>query len=615
MTKLITIDFETFYSKDFSLSKMTTEAYIRSPNFQTIGVGVKINDEEPTWFSDTDDNIRDYLHSLNIPDSKLIAHNMAFDGAILSWRYGLRPSYYIDTLSMAKPVTAATVGGSLKALAKMYQLGTKGTEVVNALGMRREDFGFTQLHEYGEYCKNDCQLTYDLLHKLIPESTKKEMYIIDLMLRMYTDPVLELDKSVLAEHLTVVQERKEKLMSRLDASIGRDALMSNPQFAEVLTKLGVQPPMKISPATGKEAYAFSKTDVAFKALLEHENLYIQSVVSARLGIKSTLEETRTESFLGIAERGALPIMLTYYGAHTGRASGGDKVNLQNLPRGGELRKSIRAPKGHKIVAVDSAQIEARVVAWLAGETELVENFAKGEDIYSKFATEVYEKPVTKADKVERFVGKTCILGLGYGMGKDKFKSTLKIGQAGVSVDLPIEDCDRVVTLYRAKYSSIPALWKQGQKALAEMVAGRAGEFGTGIKLGYDQAGIRLPNGMLMRYKNLRKEDDQYVYDTRYGPNKIYGGKLIENVVQALARIVVFDQMAKIDQHLRKKDHTDGRYKVALTVHDEVVVVVPESYKNDVEALMLEIMSSAPSWAQGLPVACEGASGDNYADCK
>ena len=613
---LITLDFETFYSKDFSLSKMTTERYIRSPQFQVIGVGVKIDDNDPTWFSGSDEAMHDYLHSLDIPNSNLICHNMVFDGAILSWRYGLYPKYYIDTLSMARPVTAATVGGSLKALAKLYQLGTKGTEVVNALGMRREDFGFTQLHEYGEYCKNDCQLTYELFHKLIPESTKKEMYVIDLMLRMYTDPVLELDKNVLAQHLNNVQERKEKLMSRLDASIGRDALMSNPQFADVLRKLGVEPPMKISPATGKEAYAFSKTDVTFKELLDHENLYVQSVVSARLGIKSTLEETRTESFLGIAERGPLPIMLTYYGAHTGRASGGDKVNLQNLPRGGELRKSIKAPKGHKLVAVDSAQIEARVVAWLAGETELVENFAKGEDIYSKFATEVYEKPVTKADKVERFVGKTCILGLGYGMGKDKFKATLKIGQAGVSVDLPIEDCDRVVTLYRAKYSNIPALWKEGQKALAEMVAGRSGEIGTGIKLAYDSRGIKLPNGMLMRYKNLRKEGDQYTYDARYGvPNKIYGGKLIENVVQALARIVVFDQMAKIDQHLRKLDTPTKRYRVALTVHDEVVVVVPEEAEAEITALMTEIMSVAPNWAEGLPVACEGASGNNYGDCK
>ena len=308
-------------------------------------------------------------------------------------------------------------------------------------------------------------------------------------------------------------------------------------------------------------------------------------------------------------------MLNYYGAHTGRASGGDKINLQNLPRGGELRQSIKAPAGHKLVAVDSSQIEARVVAWLAGQDDLVAQFAEGKDIYSLFATDVYGRTVTKADKVERFVGKTCILGLGYGMGKDKFKTTLKIGQAGVSVDVDIEEAERVVNLYRSKYHKIAALWKEGQKALDAMVKGQGFKLGENIQLTCDHQGIALPNGMFMKYNGLRKQDDQYVYESRYGANKIYGGKVIENVVQALARIVVFDQMAKIDQHLKKLDTPNKRHKVVLTVHDEVVVVVPEEIEQQTKALLVGLMSKPPSWAPSLPVACEGESGYSYGECK
>jgi DNA polymerase len=320
-------------------------------------------------------------------------------------------------------------------------------------------------------------------------------------------------------------------------------------------------------------------------------------------------------------------MLNYYGAHTGRASGGDKVNLQNLPRGGSLRKSIKAPNGHKMIACDSAQIEARVVAWFAGQDDLLKAFRNKEDIYSKFASEVYGRPIDRKRKeivdgkevfpdfVPGFVGKTCILGLGYGMGKDKFQATLKIGAGGVSVDMPISDAERIVTLYRQTYDKITALWKEGQAALDAMAKGFTYELGV-CKLLCSPEGIRLPNGMMLRYANLRKDNEgQYVYDTRYGPNKIYGGKVIENVVQALARIVVFDQMAKIDQELRRRDTPEERYRVVLTVHDEVVCIVPNHYAADCEELMLWHMSIAPKWCSDLPVACEAGSGLNYAECK
>lgn len=623
--RLITLDFETYYDKEFSLSKMTTEAYIRSELFQVIGFGYKIDDGPCEWVEGWGEDV---MKELDIPNAYLLAHNMAFDGAILAWHYNIKPKYYLDTLSMARPITGLTVGGSLAALAKKFALGEKGTEVINALGKRPEDFSQDELAKYGDYCKNDVQLTYTLYQILRQYSTPKEQYIIDLMIRMFTDPVLELNETSLLAHLDNVRNKKERLMAKIDASVGQENLMSNPKFAEVLTKLGVTPPMKTSLRTGKETYAFGKTDTEFKSLLEHDDPRVQAVVSARLGVKSTLEESRTESFIAIAKRGPLPILLNYYGAHTGRASGGDKINLQNLPRGGSLRKSITAPAGHILVACDSSQIEARVVAWLAGQDDLVEDFRNGVDIYSKFASDVYGRPVDRKRKalgqdgkefypdfVEGFVGKTCILGLGYGMGKDKFKTTLKIGQAGVSVDLPIEDAERVVNLYRTKYDQIAALWKKANSALPAMVSGYSYEFGTGVALNCVAESIELPNGMRVYYPNLRKSDDGYVYDSRKGPVKLYGGKIVENVVQALARIVVFDQMAKIDQQLRKHDTPDRIHKVVLTVHDEVVLVVPEDEVEQWKAFTLEVMSTPPKWASGLPVACECESGTTYGDCK
>lgn len=621
MTQLITLDFETYYSKDYGLKKYTTEHYIRDKQFQVIGFAYKVDDGETHWVTGTDRQITEALHKLDIPNAYLICHNMAFDGAILAWHYGIKPKYYLDTLSMARPITGLTVGGSLAALAKKYLFDEKGTEVVNALGLRREDFSPEQMARYGEYCKHDVELTYALYHVLKQWNPPKELYIQDLMIRMFTDPVLQLDKKVLVDHLFNVQDKKAKLMERIESTVGRDALMSNPKFAEVLKKLGVEPPMKVSLRTNKETYAFGKTDQAFKALSDHHDPRVQAVVAARLGIKSTLEETRTESFIGIAERGALPILLNYWGAHTGRASGGDKMNLQNLPRGGALRRSITVPDGHSLVAVDSAQIEARVVAWWAGQNDLVEDFRNNVDIYSSFASIVYGRPIDRKknpnDKVEGFVGKTCILGLGYGMGPDKFKATLKIGMGGISVDMPLDEAQNTVTLYRTKYSMIAQIWKDAQDALSKMCRGHECELGVGIALRCTPEGVHLPNGTMIRYPNLRKNTDGYEYDGRYGPVKIYGGKMVENIVQALARIVVFDQMAKIDQELRLNDNpkADRRYKVALTVHDEVVSVVPTPAAKWCLDFMLEVMKTPPKWCYDLPVSCEGDIGVNYADAK
>ena len=640
--KLITLDTETYYSKEYSLTKLTTEAYIRDPRFQIIGVSVKVGSGPATWHSHaTLQEYRDLLAPI-LEGNCLLCHNTAFDGSILGWRLGLHPPFMFDTLSMARPANQMSIGVSLKALADKYTVGQKGTEVVLALGKRLEDFTTEELYRYGEYCKNDVDLTYLLFHILRQEFPPAEMRIIDLLLKMYTNPVLELDVPVLEAHLSHVQERKAAALKSVNTLCSKEGLMSNSKLADVLRGLGVDPPMKTSPTKGKPTYAFSKTDVGFKELLEHDNPEVQAVVTARLGVKSTIEETRTLSFLDVATRGKLPVPLKYYGAHTGRVSAaeGSRLNMTNLTRGGELRRAVIAPKGYSLVICDSSQIEARIVAWLAGQNDLVSAFAMGEDIYSQFASKVYGRPVDRKrkeegpdgklfapDEVEGFVGKTCILGLGFGLAHEKFALQLKSGKTPVIV-LP-EESMRIVRLYRNTMHMIVRLWKTCDKALLHIYKGEKFVFGANGVLETCAEGIKLPNGMIVRYPNLTMQHSQGPFGLEYAYagdrrqlaawttmnltdewdlnklTRIYGAKVTENVTQALARIVVMDQMLAISK----------RYRPVHTVYDDIAICVPDEEVEEAKAFMLDAMSVAPDWAPGLPIACEVGAGKNYADAK
>lgn len=626
---IYTIDFETYYSRDYSLSKITTEMYVRDDRFEAILVGIKKNNGPVKWVPAP--MIAAFLKAIDFSNAAILCHNTAFDGAILSWHYGVKPKLWLDTLSMARPLHNVSVGGSLKALAQYYKLGAKGDEVVNALGKRYADFSREELTRYAAYCVNDVELTYQLWLRLRKELPASELLVIDQTLRMYTEPKIELDKQLLLQHLGEVRSSKEKLLELVaeamadgDHTIHRDALkpmlMSNPQMALLLERLGVEPPTKVSVKTGKTAFAFSKTDKDFTDLLEHQDERVRAAVEARLGVKSTLEETRTLAFIGISDRGPLPIMLNYYGAHTGRFSGGDKVNLQNLPSRGNttIRRALKAPEGYEIIACDSSQIEARTVAWLAGQDDLVQAFREGRDVYSEFASDVYGRKITKADYTERFVGKTCILGLGYGMGAEKFRRTLALAK----IEIDEHEALRIVKLYRQKYFKIVQLWQTCGHVLTNMVSGVSGMIND--KLEYDNTGITLPNGLKITYPALRQNGSgfEYINDARTYRKflkdrvlglpcddlpwvRIYGGKVTENLVQALAGIIVRDQMVKIG--------LAGHF-VAFQVHDENVCVVRTDEADAAEAEIIRIMSTPPKWAPDLPIACEAGRADNYGDC-
>ena len=607
---LITIDFETFYEKStFSLSKLTTEEYVRSDRFEVIGVAVKVNDGETEWGSGTHEQIKDWLKTYPWADSMALAHNMMFDGFILNEIFDIQPKAYADTLSMGRALHGVEVGGSLGALAERYKLGVKGDEVIAASGKNREDFTPEELNRYGDYCVNDVELTYKLFHAMLKKGfPKAEMKLIDLTLRMFVQPKLDLNLNLLEQHLHEIKARKAQLLSV--AKVDKEELASNPKFAELLKSVGVEPPMKISPTTGKETYALAKNDEEFKALAEHPDVRVQALVAARLGTKSTLEETRTERFIGISKRGLMPVPLKYYAAHTGRWGGSDSVNLQNLPsRGdnaGKLKKAIEAPDGYVIIDADSSQIEARVLAWLAEQNDLVEAFANGKDVYKLMASAIYSKAQEEITKEERFVGKTTILGAGYGMGAQKFKAQLKT----FGVEITEGEARHIISVYRDTYPYIGALWRQAQTALEALTKDSTTSLGRDgvLSLVPEERSIRLPSGLLLRYDGLIPVRDekgiQYQYKTRYGWNKIYGGKVIENVCQAIARCIIGEQMIRIAK----------RYSVVLTVHDAVACIAKEEEAKEAQAYVEECMRWTPAWAEGLPVNCESGYGKNYGEC-
>ena len=618
--QIVTLDFETFYSKGYGLRKYTTEEYILNSQFQVIGVAIQIDANKPVWYAG--EQASRGLDAIDWRNSMLICHNTQFDGAILKWVYGHEPVAYLDTLCMARAKHGVEAGGSLKALAERYQIGEKGEEVLQALGMRLEDFPEHQLRQYGEYCKNDVRLTYDLFKILSKEFPLPELKLIDITLRMFILPILRVNAKLLEGRLKELKEEKTSMLQGLMETLNCDTeeavrkkLASNVQFATILQDLHIPVPMKTSPTTEKETFALAKTDAGFIALQESDNPVLQELCAVRLGTKSTIEESRIQRFIDVGERhqGLLPIPLKYYGAHTGRWSGSDKVNFQNLPSRDAKKKALKnavlPPEDHVILNVDSSQIEARILVWLAGQDDQVELYREGKDVYCDFASRVYKKTITKKNKKERAVGKTCILGLGYGTGHVKLKGVLKLN---ARIEVKQAESKRIVDLYREVNDEVVKLWGECDIALRDIASWPSDRkpyyLGSGKCLIVDPKGIKLPNGLYITYPDLQltsnEPDSGYEYKSRRGTISIWGGAVVENVVQALARIVIGEQMIEINK----------KHRPVLTVHDAVVCVSPKDTAQETLDHVMGIMNKAPTWAEDLPVACEGAYGDNYGEC-
>ena len=641
--RIIAVDFETRWdSKDYTLSKMTTEEYIRDVRFKAFGCCFHEygSDDPIVWVGGCD--LREYVDGVDWSRTAVLAHNAQFDVSILCWRYGIAPAFIFDTLSMARALRGVEVGNSLAKLAGDFGLPEKGRAVHNTNGLIElpPDVEF----ELAEYCKHDVFLCEEIFARLIEGYPAKELRLIDMTLRMYTNACLELDREMLVKALSEEGEKREGLLTKL--GIEETALASNPKFAEVLALMGVTSPTKISKTTGKEAFAFAKNDALFQALLNGEREDVALLCEARLRVKSTTERTRAQRFLDISGRGPLPVPLSYYGAATGRwtAAKGSAINMQNLKRGSFLRKAIMAPQGNQLVVGDLSQIEPRVLAWLADYEDMLDIFRSGSDAYAAFGAQMFNIPGLSKDTHPdlRQSAKSALLGCGYGLGWASFAAQLlvgflgappvrydkafakKLGVDGAYIDRFVgwEDnvtklreiphtcterellihcvaAKKIIDIYRSTAHPVVSFWDMCSKLMEKSLYG--GEEVVYKCVTFRKEEIVLPSGMTLKYPNLRNEYDKetkqrnWVYgEAGVKPTKLYAGKITNNIVQGTARVVMTDGMLRVDK----------KYPVVGTVHDELLCVVPDAEVEDAKVWVLEQMIAPPKYMPGIPLNSE-----------
>ena len=644
--RILTIDFETRWdSKRYTLSKMTTEEYIRDNKFLAFGCCFhELGSTGDTQWVRGDD-LPEYLSGIDWGRTAVLAHNAQFDVSILSWRYNVRPAFIFDTLSMARALRGVEVGNSLARLATDFGLPDKGRAVHSTDGLRELDTKIES--ELAAYCKHDVFLCEEIFQRLVAGYPTSELRLIDMTLKMYTEPVLQLDQEMLTKAIEEERVTREGLLQRLD--VDEKYLASNPKFAELLSKLGVAAPMKTSKTTGKQTLALAKNDAHFQALLNGDNEDVAALCEARLKVKSTTERTRAQRFLDISQRGPLPVPLSYYGAQTGRwtASKGSAINMQNLKRGSFLRKAIMAPEGYQLVVGDLSQIEPRVLAWLSDYEDMLDIFRAGGDPYAAFGAQMFNIPgMTKDSHPDlRQSAKSALLGCGYGLGWASFAQQLLTGFLGappvryskdfaklLGVDSEYaqkfaewdgnEDklmaiphtcstqklvyhslaAKAIIDTYRRTAYPVVSFWSLCDHALHTALVGRKEMVYKCIT--FRKGEIELPNGMKLLYPDLRQiKGDKGRSQIVYGPHatKLYAGKITNNITQALARIVMTDGMLRVSK----------RYPVKGTVHDELIAVVPDAEVEDAKTWVLAQMTTEPRYMPGIPLNADGGAHRRY----
>ena len=662
-TTLLVIDVETRWSSKptdwspqgaFTLSKMTNEEYVRDSRFKVFGACIRElgDDRAPQWYRG--DELPRILGTYDWTKTAVLAHNAQFDVSILSWTYEVRPCFIFDTLSMARALRGVEVGNSLARLAADFGLPEKGRAVHSTDGLI--DLPLDIERELAAYCQHDVVLCEEIFRRLITGYPAKELRLIDMTLKMYTNAVLVLDKLMLANALEEEKETRESLLERLQVT---DAVLaSNTQFAAMLEKLGILPPTKKKKPTQKTPhpvglnFAFAKNDAMFQAMLNGDNEDVAALCEARLKVKSTTERTRAQRFIDIAGRGTLPVPLSYYGALSGRwtASKGSAINMQNLKRGSFLRKAIMAPEGYQLVVGDLSQIEPRVLAWLSDYTDMLSIFSAGGDPYAAFGSQMFNIPgMTKeSHPVHRQSAKSALLGAGYGLGWASFAGQLLVGFLGAPplrytkvdakqlgansthvekflewepnlekmMEIPHICTDeellihciaakRIIDIYRNTAHPVVSFWQMCEGLIKTALY--EGKPYTHKCLTFSKGQILLPNGMRLLYPNLHQEKNpetkkmEWVYGEEGKRTKLYAGKVTNNVTQAVARIVMTDGMLRVS----------NKYPIVGTVHDELIALVPDAEVEFAKTWVLAQMTMEPKYMPGIPLDADGGAHRRY----
>ena len=638
--KIATVDLETYWAVGHSLTKMSPIAYCMHEDTEIISCAFKFGND-PTVVVFGEQAVIDYCAKVDWSQYWVVGHNLSgFDSMILAWRLGVKPKLWGCTLAMARPIHAKDVGLSLAKLVTHYGLGYKDQTVLhNTKGRRLADFTDEEIAEMRVYNAADVDQCYGLLRKLIPQTRKDEVKLIDMTIRMLIEPQFESDATLLVNTLTEEGIRKKAMlveaarhMDVYDFAMDDDeaagaalkVLSSANKFAAFLQTIGVDVPTKISNTTGKEIPALAKTDEAFLALQEHDNPLVAVAAASRLDAKSTILQTRIQAFMDASNAHPtkkVPIPLKYYGADTTGRWSGWGYNPQNLPRinpynpkpSDALRKSLIAPAGYKVVVADLSGIELRVNHFLwqvPSSVELYKADPEKADLYKDFASKLYEIPYDEVTKVQRQVGKVAHLGLGFGAGYITFQ---KVAKLMGGVDITEKESSDIVDRWRGEYGEITSGWRTCHAALPTIMRGAEGNavdpWGMVVPVA---EGLKTPKG-LIRYPDLRteiNEDDnrkEFVYGHGRNKARIYAGKIDENIVQHLARCVIADNALAVQELTGLNP--------ALMVHDELVYVVPEDEAERVLDTVQQVMRTPPEWWPELVTWSEGDIADTYGDAK
>jgi hypothetical protein len=631
---------------------MSPTEYVQHPDTEIISVAIR-EGNEPTYVLFGEDKIRRHLQDMDWDDKIVIGHNMSgFDSMILRWRFGINPKMYGCTAAMARSKyskTGVSVGGkfltgvSLKKLAAELKVGAKlDLEATNTKGKHLCDFSEDELAQMEEYNKVDTDLCAELFRALAKGFPKAELMHIDMTTRMLVDPKFELDYAMVNKALEDVKAEKAKSLNdlyhllfdnteRVARALDGDntdpeeyvrmTMASSAKFGELLKSRGVDVPMKQSPTNpAKMTPALAKTDDAFIALQDHEDPIIAAAARVRLEVKSTLLETRLQAFVKAADAcgGRLPVPLKYAGADTTGRWSGEQYNMQNLPRinpkspkaSDALRNSLRAPKKHKVVVADLSGIELRVNHFLWKVKQSMDLYATDAeaDLYKSFAAARYGIDESDVSKDQRQLAKIAQLGLGFGAGAPTFR---KVAKLMGGLDLSEAESLEVVTAWRDTYHDIVKGWKSFQNSLPSIQQGIETAIDPWGLCITEKNAVRLPSGRKIYYPGLTKESDNGKTEWWYGAGRsrarIYAGKGVENLVQALARDV-------IAEHGLTMFKRTG-YRPSLAVHDELVYIVPETVAHDVLDELQGIMRKGVSWWPELITWSEGDVGDTYGEVK
>lgn len=598
---LICLDFETFFNKEYNLKKLTTEAYIRDPRFACHGAAVKWDAKsKPIWYDRG--TLYGQLQSVDWSNTAVMCHHAHFDGLILSHRFDIRPKFWICTLSMARLLVGNHLPLGLDALAKHFGLGEKSMPYHMLSGLHWHEMDAWRKSATAEGAKQDCELTWQCFDRLAKDFPEEEYDVVDMTVRMFTEPHLIGDQQLLGQIWLGEEQRKQELWQRLQ--VDPKDLRSNDRFALLLQSLGVEVQYK----DGKNGPipAVAKNDPFMQELLDSEDEEIASIAGARIDSKSTTIQTRAAAIGNMAMRGPLCIYLAAYGAHTTRWAGGDGTNFQNLRRRHDIRKCLLADDHHLLAVPDQSQIECRLLNFLAGQDDVIERFRHGHDPYTGIATQFYGRQITKADEAERGTGKQAELSCGYGCGGLKFQRTARLGIYGPPVILDLDAATRFVHLYRSTHDRVVRYWRQADNILAALAGGHSGTWGP---MTYRDGRIYGPNGACMIYETLEWHCDAETFETgwrrrtRNGWDRMYGAKLVEQTTQFLARITASQAMLRI---------RGAGFRVVGTSHDEGWILIPDDNSKDEAAEFCRLeMCKPPEWLPDIPLDAEVKVGRRY----